>query len=109
MNADAQKVLNDILQILHYPLMKLGDADLTFTSLFKFSCLVFLVFVGERLLRRYLVRRFLQQTHLEPSLQYAVGKIAGYIFIALGFYLALKMVGIDLSSLAVVAGAIGVG
>jgi small-conductance mechanosensitive channel len=38
-----------------------------------------------------------------------VSKIGGYIFIAIGFYVALKLVGIDLSSLAVVAGAIGVG
>jgi small-conductance mechanosensitive channel len=42
-------------------------------------------------------------------LQYAVGKIAGYLFMTVGFYVALKLVGIDLSSLAVVAGAIGVG
>jgi small-conductance mechanosensitive channel len=42
-------------------------------------------------------------------MQYAVSKIGGYIFIVIGFYVALKLVGIDLSSLAVVAGAIGVG
>jgi small-conductance mechanosensitive channel len=60
-------------------------------------------------LRRYLTRRFLQRTHLHPSMQYAVGKIAGYVFIAIGFYAALKVVGIDLSSLAFIAGAIGVG
>ena len=42
-------------------------------------------------------------------MQYAVSKIGGYLFIAIGFYVALKLVGIDLSSLAVIAGAIGVG
>ena len=42
-------------------------------------------------------------------MQYAVGKIAGYLFIAVGFYVALKVIGIDLSSLAFLAGAIGVG
>jgi small-conductance mechanosensitive channel len=109
MNADVQKLLNDVLLVLHYPLVKLGGSDLTLAELFKFVCILVLVFVGERLLRHYLIRQFLRRTHLEPSLQYAVGKIAGYIFIALGFYVALKLVGIDLSSLAVVAGAIGVG
>jgi small-conductance mechanosensitive channel len=68
-----------------------------------------LVFIFEAVLRRYLTRRFLQRTHLHPSMQYAVAKIAGYVFIAIGFYAALKLVGIDLSSLAFVAGAIGVG
>lgn len=109
MNADAQKLFNEILRIVYYPLVKLGDAEVTLAVLFKFACLVALVIFSERLLRRILVRRFLQHTHFHPSMQYAVSKIGGYIFITIGLYLALKLVGIDLSSLAVVAGAIGVG
>ncbi len=90
-------------------MIKLGESELTLVSLFKFGCLVLLVFLFERLLRRVLVNRFLRRTHLHPSMQYGVGKIVGYVFICIGFYIALKMVGIDLSSLAVIAGAIGVG
>ncbi len=97
------------MHVLYYPLIKLGDSDITLVTLFKFLCLVILVFVLERVLRMILVRRFLQRTHLHPSMQYGLGKIVGYIFIFIGFYVALKMVGIDLSSLAVIAGAIGVG
>ena len=99
----------DLVHILYYPLIKLGESEVTLVSLFKFVCLVFLIFVFERLLRAMLVRRFLQRTHLHPSMQYGVSKIVGYAFIGIGFYVALKMVGIDLSSLAVIAGAIGVG
>jgi small-conductance mechanosensitive channel len=109
MNADLQQLFNDLLRILNYPLMKLGDSNLTLAEVLKFLCIIVLVFVCERTLRRHLMRRFLQRTHLEPAMQYAVGKIAGYLFIALGFYVALKLVGIDLSSLAVLAGAVGVG
>lgn len=109
MNADAQKLLNDLLHIIYYPLVKLGDSQVTLAVLFKFACLVALVFICERLLRGLLVRRFLQYTHFHPSMQYAVSKIGGYIFITIGLYVALKFVGIDLSSLAVIAGAIGVG
>jgi small-conductance mechanosensitive channel len=78
-------------------------------SLFKFACLVVLVFFLERLMRRIIVRRFIQRTHMHTTMQYGIGKIVGYLFICVGFYIALKMVGIDLSSLAVIAGAIGVG
>ena len=109
MNAESQVLADDVVRILYYPLVKLGESEVTLVTLFKFACLVALVFLCERLLRRLLIRRFLQKTHLHPSMQYGVGKIAGYIFIGVGFYIALKMVGIDLSSLAVVAGAIGVG
>ncbi len=109
MNTSAKALDNDLMHVLYYPLIKLGDSDITLVTLFKFLCLVILVFVLERVLRMILVRRFLQRTHLHPSMQYGLGKIVGYIFIFIGFYVALKMVGIDLSSLAVIAGAIGVG
>ena len=109
MSGEAQVISNDFQRIIYYPLVKLGESDLTLASLFKFACIVALVFLCERALRRLLVRRFLQRTHLQPSMQFAVSKIGGYIFILIGFYVALKLVGIDLSSLAVIAGAIGVG
>ena len=100
---------SQLRRVLDYPLADLGDHQLTLTSLLFLTVLVVLVFVAESLLRRQLIRRVLNRTHLAPSLQYAIGRITGYLFIALGLYIALKMVGIDLGSLAMVAGAIGVG
>ena len=109
MNSDAQNLVVRARDILQYPLVKIGDSNVTLASLLVFALAIALVFLCELLLRRYLIRRFLQRTHLHPAMQYAIGKIAGYLFIAAGFYIALKVVGIDLSSLAVVAGAVGVG
>jgi small-conductance mechanosensitive channel len=51
----------------------------------------------------------LQRTRLQASLQFALARISGYAFIALGFYVSLQLVGVNLTSLAVVAGAVGVG
>jgi small-conductance mechanosensitive channel len=109
MKTDAHKVVNDVQGIFDYPLVKLGDSNITLSTLIVFASAIILVFLIEALLRRYLTRRFLTRTKLHPSMQYAVAKITGYIFIAVGFYVALKLVGIDLSSLAFIAGAVGVG
>jgi small-conductance mechanosensitive channel len=109
MNADTQQLTNDFFRILYHPLGKLGNTELYPATLFTFACTIALVFVCERAVRRLLVRRLLQRTHLDPSMQYAISKIGGYMIIVVGFYIALRLVGIDLSSLAVVAGAIGVG
>lgn len=109
MQNQLDQILAELARIFHYPLVKLGEAELTLASLVKFLCLIALVFIAERLLRQSLLRRVLQRTHLQASMQYAIGKIVGYCFILLGFYVALKLVGIDLTSLAVIAGAIGVG
>ena len=98
--------LSDILQ---YPLFKLGKTELTLTSLAQFFFFVVLVFLAENLLRRAIVQRLLRRTHLNPSLQYSLARIGGYIFIFVGLYVALNLVGIDLSSLAILAGAVGVG
>jgi small-conductance mechanosensitive channel len=98
-----------LLSILNYPLFKLSDANVTLATIFKFALLVALVLVTERILRRHLVRRLLQHTRFAPSLQFAITRLAGYAFIALGCYVALQLVGINLTSLAVLAGAIGVG
>jgi small-conductance mechanosensitive channel len=109
MNIDAHQLFNGLVRILDYHLIPLGDKYLTPGRIVEFVCLIVLVFACEQVFRRHLMRRFLQRTHFQPSMQYAIGKIAGYIFIAFGLYIALRMVGIDLSSLAVVAGALGVG
>jgi small-conductance mechanosensitive channel len=109
MSSGTQHLLQDLSGIFHYPLVTLGESDVSLVSLLKFASILCLVFVAERLLRRVLIQRFLRRTHLQPSMQYGISKIGGYLFIAVGFYIALKFVGIDLSSLAFVAGAIGVG
>lgn len=109
MDESMEKLWGHLRSVLDYPLADLGSHRLTLASLLFLAVLVVLVFVAEHLLRRQLIRRVLSHTHLEPSLQYAIGRITGYLFIVLGLYIALQMVGIDLGSLALVAGAIGVG
>ena len=74
--------------------------------------LVFLfasVIIVERILQRLLIRRFLSKTRLQPSLQFGLSRIIGYMLIAIGFYVAFQAVGLDLSSLAIVAASVGVG
>ena len=65
--------------------------NLTVGELLKLFVLFGVVILLERLLRRYFTMRLLKRTHLEPALQYAVGKIIGYCFLALGFYISFQM------------------
>ena len=95
--------------VADYPLVTLGESHLTLTGVFTLILLFGAVFFCEHLLRRYFILRLLKRTHLEPALQFALGRIIGYVVMALGFYIALLVVGINLSSLAVLAGVVGVG
>jgi len=96
-------------KLLRFPLIQTGEQSLTVGRVLFLILLILLVFAAEALLRRQLIRRILSRTHLSPSLQYAVARFTGYGIVALGLYISLKMVGIDLSSLALVAGAVSVG
>jgi small-conductance mechanosensitive channel len=81
----------------------------TLAAIFKLLFLLALVLLAEFFIRQFFTKRVLKRTPFDPPLQYAIARISGYLFIALGFYIALMTVGVNLSSLAVVAGAVGVG
>ncbi len=109
MNETLRSFLEAFHRLLDYPLFALGDGKLTLLVVVKLLALFAVVLGGEHLLRRYFALRLLKRTPLGAPLQYAIARIGGYIFILLGFYVALTAVGINLSSLAVVAGAVGIG
>ena len=65
--------------------------------------------VLERYLRRILRQADSGSHPLEPDLQYAVSRFVGYCFIAVGFFFAFRVIHLDLSSLAVIVGGLGIG
>lgn len=109
MNSATESFLEAGQRILNYPLFTLGEGRLTLSVILKLLLLCALVLTTEYVLRRYLIKRLLQRTALKAPLQYAIAQIGGYLFILLGFYVALTAVGLNLSSLAVIAGAVGIG
>jgi len=94
-------------RVLEYPL--LPKSGITVGSLLLLVVLICAVVVGERLFRKHFVARLLKRTHLAPGFQFTLGRVLGYCFLALGFYVSFQVVGINLNSLAILAGAIGVG
>ncbi|WP_221029875.1 mechanosensitive ion channel family protein [Actomonas aquatica] len=102
-------IYDAIVNVLTFELFHLGKSAITLATILKFFILAGFVIIAEAMLRRVLLQRVLRRTHLDEGMSFAVARITGYAFIVLGIYLALTFVGIDLSSLAVLAGAIGVG
>lgn len=100
-------IARSIEHFLQYPL--LPKSGITVASILLLLILFALVIVAERLVRRHFVARVLRRTHLAPPMQFTLGRILGYCILALGFYVSFQIVGIDLSSLAILAGAVGVG
>ena len=91
------------------PLFRLGHAPVSMESLVGFVVMVALAVLFSRLVRRTLRTRVLARSKMDVGLQYAIGRIAGYVVLVLGLAVGLDTVGVNLSSLAVVAGALSVG
>ncbi|MBK5294130.1 MAG: mechanosensitive ion channel, partial [Acidobacteriia bacterium] len=109
MNESLTALWSKVHSVLNHPLAQLGNSTVTLGGIFTLLILLAVVLILERFFRRLLVERVLSRTHFEPALRFAIGRIAGYLFIALGFVMALNNAGLDFSSLTVLAGAVGIG
>jgi small-conductance mechanosensitive channel len=105
--------MNETLQTIKQFCVKVWNIELfgsvTIGSVFLLLILFASVIIVERIVQKQLIRRFLCRTKLQPSLQFGLSRIIGYTLIAVGFYVAFQLVGVDLSSLAIIAASVGVG
>lgn len=75
-----------------------------------YGLLIFLVFVVlSRSLREFLRQTFLPHAGLPPTLNQVVSVLASYLVLLVGFFFAVGIIGVDLTTLAVVAGGLSVG
>ena len=96
-------------ELLDFPLLRAGGIQFTLGHLIELVVLLILVWLGEMFFRRVFLTRVLSRSRLRPAVQFAITKIARYAFFVIGIYLSLQAVEINLSSLAFLAGALGVG
>jgi small-conductance mechanosensitive channel len=105
--------MNETLQTTKQFCVKVWNTELfgsvTIGSILLLLILFASVIIVERIVQKQLIRRFLSRTKLQPSLQFGLSRIIGYTLIAVGFYVAFQLVGVDLSSLAIIAASVGVG
>ena len=105
--------MNETLQTIKQFCVKVWNTELfasvTIGSILLLLILFASVIIIERIVQKQLIRRFLSRTKLQSSLQFGLSRIIGYTLIAVGFYVAFQLVGVDLSSLAIIAVSLGVG
>ncbi|HKS31881.1 MAG TPA: mechanosensitive ion channel domain-containing protein [Chthoniobacterales bacterium] len=82
---------------------------LTLVQIFLLVALLLAVFWISARTKSFLFNRFLVNSGLDRSLQYAVSQIVSNIVLVVGVFIVLDNAGIHLATLAVFAGAVGVG
>ena len=109
MQAFLQDSLGPVFEALNYNLFVLGETRITpFGLIYIAFLIVLLVFVSTRL-KNLLVTRLLARTRLDLGAQQAIGTITRYVILFVGLLVIFQTVGIDLTTLSVLAGAVGIG
>jgi len=90
-------------------LFTLGGAPFTVSSVVKVIVLFVALVWFSGAMRRWTVSRALRHTHLDEGTRQAAGSIVRYLVLIVGLVLILQNVGVNLTALSVIAGAVGVG
>ena len=83
--------------------------NLSLIQIFLLVALLIVVFWISSRTKRFLFDRFLVNSGLDRSLQYAISQIISNIVLVVGIFIVLENTGIHLGALTVFAGAVGVG
>ncbi|MBK9165119.1 MAG: mechanosensitive ion channel [Acidobacteria bacterium] len=101
--------LDPISRFLNYNLFAIGNSQITPLSIVYILAFTLLLIYLSSKLRSVLIDRVLTRTRLDMGAREAIGTIVRYIAFVIGFLVLLQTIGIDLTTLNVLAGAIGIG
>jgi small-conductance mechanosensitive channel len=103
------ELLGNVIVSLSQPVLKLGNTTLTWWSLIYISILIIALLITTGRLQRLIVRQAKERTNLDVSATTGISTIVRFVIIGLGFLVILQSAGVDLSSLTIMAGAVGLG
>ncbi len=101
--------LSHVRTILEFPLFNIGTQAITPYDLMAVTVTMIVTIVLARRIRRLLELYFLKRLPVEAGAQYAWAELCEYLVWVVGFLIGLKLLNINLTAIAVVAGALGVG
>lgn len=104
-----QQLFIRIKSFLDIPIFSAAESSITLWTLVVLVILILLLFSITRWLKIWIVTRLLARSSVELGVRLAIGMIVRYIIIAVGLIVILQTTGIDLSTVTILAGALGVG
>ncbi len=98
-----------LLELLSRPLFTLDDKPVTVAKLLVLVAVVVGSALAAKAVRWILRTRILSRSAMDIGSQHALSRLAGYVVLLLGLLIGFTASGIDLTSLTVLIGALGVG
>jgi len=91
------------------PFMSIGQTPISLESLAVFLVMVLAVVLLARAAGAFVGGRLLRNTRFDPGLRYALGRMTTYAIFVAGMLVALQSSGVEMGSVTVILGALGVG
>ncbi len=99
----------DFLKAFYRPYFHIGDLPITPVFLIKTFLFFFILRLVSGMSRRIMEKRILVRTSLNAGQQYAFAQITGYLVFLFGLLIGLQWAGVNLGSLVILGGAVGIG
>ena len=107
--AEIGKFLGQVWSVLTTPFTTAGSSRISVITILLAIPVVFLASWVSRLTRRFLDVTVLQQLTISDASRFTISSLVRYGVLVLAILIGLSIIGINLSSLAVVIGALGIG
>lgn len=95
--------------ILNFSLLHIGSVTINLLFLLKALAFLILLIAVSRLMQKVVLTRLLRHLHIAEAQKFALGRFVTYTFLLIGLFVGVQSLGINLSSLVIFGGAIGVG
>lgn len=104
-----KNIINPVIEVLNTPLLTIGGTTITpWQIIYVLVAIIVLFFIANKL-KKWLINSLLTKSTMDLGARIAMGTIIKYLFILIGFIVIIQSIGVDLSTLTVAIGALGVG
>ena len=98
-----------IIKFLSVPVFSVGTSTITLSTLSYLLVLIAVLYYIIKKLNKIIVYKVLAKSKIDLGVRVAVSTIIRYVILTIGFIIIIQTVGINLSSLTVLLGALGIG
>ena len=106
---DIKNIFSQLREFLNVHIITISKTEITLWTIIYFLFLTFLLFYITGKLRKWIVYNLLAKSKIDLGVRVAVGTIVRYVILFVGLIIVLQTVGIDLSTITILAGALGIG
>ena len=104
-----QGILTALSQVFTAKLFEFGGKPFSLSSIVELIFFVLVALLVSRTISEWIKLRLLVRFRFERGTREAIASVLNYVLASVGFLIVLQSAGINLSSLAVIAGALGIG